>query len=329
MEEKKGEAGTPSVGLRDYIVYIVSESILENKELSHLKYLEKYCAFEGCDYHSLQENLIILVDAIQEYKKNKSKVFLKIAKYQMKFCYLPEDFIEHITEEPVQNIVSSVCHYSYSGSRGGDIFNEMPGGKLLKNNVPQKKKEKGSPKGIVAIDLGLPSGTKWASCNVGAKKPEESGGYYAWGEIKEKDRYGWEHYQHCNGSKDNCHFLGFNITATQYDVATMILGDPWRMPTPDDIMELTDYCTYVWTTKSGVKGGKFTGPNGNSIFLPAVGYRYYAQHVDCGKSGIYLSSESGDLSDEHLARVFTFDEDDDDYDYWMDRAWGFSIRAVM
>lgn len=69
------------------------------------------------------------------------------------------------------------------------------------------------------IDLGLPSGTKWACCNVGANMPERPGGFYAWGETEEKEVYDWSTYIHCDGSMETCHDLGENIAGTQYDVA--------------------------------------------------------------------------------------------------------------
>ena len=86
-----------------------------------------------------------------------------------------------------------------------------------------------------AIDLGLPSGTKWASCNVGATKPEEYGGYYSWGETEEKETYDWSTYIHCDGSSSTCHDLGSDISGTEYDVAHVKWGGKWCMPTLDDI----------------------------------------------------------------------------------------------
>ena len=124
------------------------------------------------------------------------------------------------------------------------------------------------------IDLGLPSGTKWACCNVGANKPEDFGGYYAWGETKEKKNYfAWDTYIHCNGSESTCHNLGSDIAGTGYDVAHVKWGDSWVMPSFDQIMELLENCTYEWTTVNGINGGKLTSKtNGGTIFLPAAGY---------------------------------------------------------
>ena len=140
-----------------------------------------------------------------------------------------------------------------------------------------------------AIDLGLPSGTKWASCNVGANEPEGYGGYYAWGETEEKGFYNESTYKYKqNGSWVG---LGSDISGTQYDVARLKWGGNWRMPTKDEVRELIENCKYEWTTLNGVKGGKFTSKtNGNSIFLPAAGYRLDGALGDAGSWGYYWSS---------------------------------------
>ena len=159
-----------------------------------------------------------------------------------------------------------------------------------------------------AIDLGLPSGTLWASCNVGASKPEEYGGYYAWGETEEKETYTWENYIHCDdGTYETCHDLGSDISGTEYDVAHVKWGGNWCMPTLDDIKELLDNCTSEWTTLNGVNGHKFTGPNGNSIFLPAAGSRWRGGLSRAGEDGGYWSStQNPDYSYLALGLGFMF-----------------------
>ena len=116
------------------------------------------------------------------------------------------------------------------------------------------------------IDLGL--SVKWASCNVGANSPEGYGGYYAWGETDEKNNYTSGTYAYYGVS------IGTDISGTEYDVAHTKLGDKWRMPTKDELGELYEKCTWQWTAINGINGYKVVGPNGNSIFLPAAGYRY-------------------------------------------------------
>ena len=150
------------------------------------------------------------------------------------------------------------------------------------------------------VDLGLSSGLKWAICNVGASSPEDYGGYYAWGEIEEKENYSWNTYKWCNGSYktmtkyyiDSDYGIVDNKTVLDPDddVAHVKWGGTWRMPTFEEIEELFNKCTWTWTTQSGVNGHKVTGPNGNSIFLPAAGCRYRTEAHNRGSSGYYWSS---------------------------------------
>jgi hypothetical protein len=135
------------------------------------------------------------------------------------------------------------------------------------------------------VDLGLPSGLLWAACNLGASKPEEYGDYYAWGEIWPKDEYTWETYKWCEGDDHSltkyCYssdygYLGFRddkrSLKLEDDAAYVNLGKTWLIPKPNDYSELISKCTWKWTQKRGVNGFSVTGPNGNSIFLPAAGY---------------------------------------------------------
>jgi hypothetical protein len=176
-----------------------------------------------------------------------------------------------------------------------------------------------------AVDLGLPSGTKWASFNVGATKPEEYGGYYAWGETEEKERYDWDTYIHCDGASNTCHDLGSDISGTQYDIAHVKWGGNWCMPTYEDFEELNDNCTSEWTTLNGVNGRKFTGPNGNSIFLPAAGSYWHSNLSQAGSNGEYWSST---LSWDSFARGFSFYSGRTQF-FSCDCYVGNSVRPVM
>ena len=132
------------------------------------------------------------------------------------------------------------------------------------------------------VDLGLPSGTKWATCNIGAEKPEDYGDFFAWGEIKPKTIYNWSTYKWCNG---------YERTLTKYcmgsyagrvdnkcilefidDAAYIILGNNWDMPTRIEYEELIKNCNWIWTTRNGINGYKIVSKtNGKSIFIPASG----------------------------------------------------------
>ena len=152
-----------------------------------------------------------------------------------------------------------------------------------------------------AVDLGL--SVKWASCNVGATTPEEYGGYYAWGETEEKSDYSWSTYKYCNGgfnsmtkyckSRDYGTVDNKTTLEPEDDVATVKWGGTWRMPTRAEQQELINNCTCTWTTLNGVNGYRVTGPNGNSIFLPAAGHRDGTEVYSRGSNGYYWSSSLG------------------------------------
>ena len=178
------------------------------------------------------------------------------------------------------------------------------------------------------IDLGLPSGTQWACCNVGADAPESYGGYYAWGETTEKDVYNWSTYIHCDGSRDTCHDLGSDIAGTEYDVAHVQWGGFWVMPSKEQQDELRDKCTYTWTTKNGIKGGQFTGPNGGTIFFPAAGYRYYSDLSLAGTDVDYWSSTQYPSRSYYAYNLYFFSSSMDYYYYYY-RGYGRSVRPVV
>ena len=139
----------------------------------------------------------------------------------------------------------------------------------------------GTVNGHAWVDLGLPSGTRWATCNVGASTPTAYGNYYAWGETTTKSSYTEDNYTYSSNP---------TTLPSSADAATANWGSGWRMPTSTEMQELIDNCTVTWTTQSGVNGRLFTGPNGNSIFLPAAGGRYDSELYDAGSYGNYWSS---------------------------------------
>lgn len=150
------------------------------------------------------------------------------------------------------------------------------------------------------VDLGLPSGTLWATCNIGATKPEGYGSYFAWGETESKSSYCWSSYILCDGSRYSLNKYGtsslygivdnISILNTTDDVATSTWGGSWRTPTQNEFKELLSNCTGLWTSQKGVNGYKLTGPNGNSIFLPASGCKDDEYAYAPGTYGHYWSS---------------------------------------
>ena len=150
------------------------------------------------------------------------------------------------------------------------------------------------------VDLGLPSGLKWATCNVGADSPEGYGNYYAWGETETKTEYTQDNSLTYGLTKYELKSQGYidgsgNLTPS-HDAATANWGGSWRMPTEAELEELKNICTWTWITQNGVMGYNVTGPNGNSIFLPAAGSRYGASLHNVGIYGKYWSSTPFDGS---------------------------------
>ena len=149
------------------------------------------------------------------------------------------------------------------------------------------------------VDLGLPSGTLWATCNVGANSPEDYGDYFAWGETEPKTTYSWATYKWCNGRDSTLtkycdrSAVGTVDNKTELEVADdaayVNWGSEWRMPSYTQIQELVDNCTSQWTTQNGVTGRKVTGPNGNSLFFPAAGWHYSGGIANIGSFGYYWS----------------------------------------
>ena len=276
----------------EFIVCYVEDAVFNGEQPSRRKYLQRYSAIEGCEYNALQENLSILIDVLNDYKEKKSESSLKMVAYLMKPCFLPESFIEDF-QKKLSFWEKSRATSSYMKERGGDIFNEMPGGKMLKTDKQQKKEKRNAStlfKGMEAIDLGLPSGTKWANMNVGATKPEDLGNHYAWGETIEKDEFGWKTYDYCNGDKNSCYDIGKTICATKKDVAFFKSNGLWKMPTLQQYKELCENCTYQWTSLHGVYGGMFTSKkNGNFVFFPAAGFGVNHGTNDIGVKGFYWS----------------------------------------
>ena len=208
-----------------------------------------------------------------------------------------------------------------------------------------------TPSTMEYVDLGLPSGLKWAKCNLGASKPSDYGDYYAWGETAPKAVYDWTTYKWMQaGKSDEKHITkytyadgetggiwydssgtfigdGKTVLAAADDAATANLGSPWRMPTADEIQELLDNCTWFWTTQDGVKGHQVDGPNGNAIFLPAAGLRLDSGFHFAGGQGNYWSSSLyPDISKD--ARSLFLNSSGRHELHYYNRSIGFSVRPV-
>ncbi len=208
---------------------------------------------------------------------------------------------------------------------------------LEKKPAPAKPKS-GTLNGHDWVDLGL--SVKWATCNVGASSPSDYGGYYAWGETSTKSRYDWENlkYRTSGDSYDNVKFSKY-VAESKYgtignkttldlsdDAARANWGSSWRMPTDAENEELCNKCKWSWTSKNGHNGYTVTGPNGNSIFLPAAGFRAGTDSYGVGTSGFYWSSTlSSSISSS--ARYLYFNSSSH-YTVYYYRRYGQSVRPV-
>ncbi len=177
-----------------------------------------------------------------------------------------------------------------------------------------------------SIDLG--TGKVWYCYNIGASKPWEYGDFFAWGETATKESYDWSSYTHCDGTSSSCKDIGNDISGTDYDVARVKLGAPWRLPTQSDALQLIDGCTVEWTEVNGTTGSLLTGKNGNRLFLPqtpsfsgaftrsngsywtSLNSSYYNSNAQCIQAG---------LSDDGTNIIKLGEE-------W--RSKGLSVRAV-
>ena len=220
-----------------------------------------------------------------------------------------------LLEEPDPSVTASVAEsedtdLSEQSARGGQNSWKIP--------YEAAKRTTGTINGHQWVDLGL--SVKWATCNVGASSPSDYGNYYAWGETRTKSEY----------TVDNSSTYGKSMGDisgdSRYDAARANWGGPWRLPTQAEMQELIDKCTWIWTSQGGHNGYRVTGPNGNSIFLPAAGYRLGSSLYYAGDFGSYWSSAPNE-SNARSACFLAFNSSDHLLN-WSYRSYGQSVRPV-
>lgn len=192
------------------------------------------------------------------------------------------------------------------------------GGKMATCAVTVQGATTGTENGHDWVDLGLPSGLKWATCNVGASKPEEYGNFYAWGETETKSVFSWSNYVYrlSGDSYSNIKLSKYNTNSSRGtvdnktildlsdDAAHVNWGGKWRMPTTKEFDELRVNCSFTWITQNGVNGSMVTGKNGKSIFLPASGFWEESSLRDADDHGYYWSSSLDSSSSLHAFWFF-------------------------
>ena len=178
---------------------------------------------------------------------------------------------------------------------------------------------RGTINGHEWVDLGL--SVKWATCNVGASSPSAYGNYYAWGETRTKSEYDEE-----NSKTYHNKSMGDIAGNPNYDAARANWGSSWRLPTQAEFQELRNNCTWAWTSQGGHNGYKVTGKNGNSIFLPAAGWRYGSSLNYAGEGGYYWSSTPNGSDSPH-AYYLSFGSGRHSVG-WSSHDDGFAVRPV-
>lgn len=196
----------------------------------------------------------------------------------------------------------------------------------------------GTFNGHACVDLGLPSGTYWAACNMGANAPEEFGYYFAWGEVFPKTTYDWSTYKYCNGDANSltkyCNDSAFGYNGFIDDLSELLPEDDaisanwgagWHIPTVEQWQELVDCTTHDTTTQNGVKGFLFTASNGNSLFLPNAGLYNDNVIYSIGRLSIFWSNS---IDPELPYCAFAFGFQSGVVTGHQNRRSGASVRAV-
>jgi len=207
-------------------------------------------------------------------------------------------------------------------------------GEVVFFTTKRKAGESGTEQGHEYVDLGLPSGLKWATCNVGASQPEAYGGFYAWGETSTKEEYSWETYAYGTSNHITKYFkTGSAETSPTLektdDVASQLWGGSWRMPTAADWQELIDNCIWKLEFRNGVYGYRVSSKvygNTNSIFLPAMGRIVDGANIEEGCGGVYWSSTLHENYSDN-AKLFNFSLRGMNLGY-SERYFGEGVRAV-
>lgn len=247
------------------------------------------------------------------------------------------DCIDTTNSLQIDKLVKNLSDWTGKRVVSASASEAKPNPSEVSGTKMQSMKEEISNDSHEAVDLGL--SVKWATCNVGAERPEDYGDYFAWGETVPKNDYGWETYKWCRGTSDSMTKyctdgkLGTvdnnTVLDLKDDVAHVKWRGKWRMPTREEFKELWKKCVWRWTTLNGVYGELITGPSGNSIFLPAAGYRAEGIVHNCNSYGGCWSTA---LVEYDCTGAYGIAFDDENFftsdDVHESRDCGISVRPV-
>ena len=315
---------------REYIEALVEEVVINGEPFeAQKKWLRKNSEAEGVEYETIESNLNDLFEAIKELEEHESKSTERLVYLLAKGCYLSEALVNKLIDNAAVVRVQKEAERKAQEEKKRKAQDEAK--RKAKEKAERKTREEkerkaqeeaerkakeeterrareeaerkakeesekkqttGELNGHKWVDLGLPSGTLWATCNVGANKPEEYGDYFSWGETCpncEYNEYTNKYYEDFVPIKytDKDHL---KVLQPEDDAARANWGADWRMPTKEEWEELLDNTTHKWTKQNGVEGGLFTANNGNSLFLPAAGVRCDNEFFNAGDCGHYQSS---------------------------------------
>ena len=262
---------------------------------------------------------------------NNAKIEVESASGISYVVLLPNDKKEAMIKHKKED--KTYAYTFHNGVKGNKVYYRTATNDKVALKWEEIEEEPETPtiNGHEYVDLGLPSGLLWATCNVGAETPEAYGNYYAWGETTTKTDYSSSTSATFALSYSQLQSQGYidsegNLTA-QYDAATANWGGSWRMPTRAELNELRNNCTWTWTTQNGVNGYKVTSRvNSNYIFLPAAGYRIGSSLYSVGSFGCYLSSTPSESNSGNAYRLY-FGSDGHGMDYHY-RHYGRRVRPV-
>ena len=289
----------------------------------------------------------LLDDITYEYtgtEAYKGKEYFKYSLSETNYILAPTRNITKVTfpfDDYYGCFEGKILPFSESGLDNLYGFTSVPENKIL---MKRRTDIGTNANGKAYVDLGLTSGTLWATMNVGATSETDYGSYFQWGDTVDKRDAdcSWTSYKYCNGS--NTTFTKYNNYSSfgtvdnkltldlEDDAARANMGGDWKMPSAALIEELVSETTSEWVTNyksSGINGRKFTGPNGNSIFIPASGYRSGSSFYDQGSEG-YVWSPLLEGSSNGLTFCLRFISDSiDATDFTADRCYGITVRGVL